>query len=157
MPIEDRNLSVGTRLVASYKKQTYVCTVEQEDEGVVFVLEDGRRFKSPSAAGSAVMGGKAVNGWRCWSLAAEVPEQEAAATEVDAQPRPKANGRSRGRGLIYKLPHQRGVAEGLTRWFCNGCMKSFITEGGEAPAACPEGHGAADPEAAPATTREPEA
>ena len=55
MAIKDRNLSVGTRLVASYKKERYVCTVEQDGEGIAFVLEDGRRFKSPSAAGSAVM------------------------------------------------------------------------------------------------------
>ena len=57
MPLENRNLPAGTRLVANYKKQTYVCTVQaaEEGDGVVFVLEDGRRFKSPSAAGSAVM------------------------------------------------------------------------------------------------------
>ena len=41
MAIENRNLLVGTRLVANYKKQRYVCTVEAnpEDEGVIFVLE----------------------------------------------------------------------------------------------------------------------
>ena len=39
----------------------------EEDGAVVFVLEDGSRHKSPSAAGSKVMGGKAVNGWRFWS------------------------------------------------------------------------------------------
>ena len=54
MAIEDRNLPVGTRLVANYKKQTYVCTVEaaEDGEGLAFVLEDGSRYKSPSAAGS---------------------------------------------------------------------------------------------------------
>jgi len=31
MAIEDRSLPVGTRLVANYKKQTYVCTVEAGD------------------------------------------------------------------------------------------------------------------------------
>ena len=51
MSIENRDLPVGTRLVANYKKQTYVCTVEagEGDEGVAYVLEDGKRFKSPSA------------------------------------------------------------------------------------------------------------
>ena len=60
MAIEDRNLTVGTRLVASYRKQAHVCMVEraEEGEGTLFVLEDGRKFKSPSSAASAVMGGK---------------------------------------------------------------------------------------------------
>ena len=57
--IENRNLEIGTRLVASYKKVQYVCTVEaaEDGEGVVFALEDGKKFKSPSEAGSSVMGG----------------------------------------------------------------------------------------------------
>ena len=71
MAIENRNLEAGTRLVANYKKQRYVCTVEAEGEGVAYVLEDGTRHKSPSAAGMKVMGGKAVNGWRFWSLEGE--------------------------------------------------------------------------------------
>jgi len=33
------------------------------DDGIRYRLDDGRKFKSPSAAGSAVMGGKACNGW----------------------------------------------------------------------------------------------
>jgi hypothetical protein len=87
MVIENRNLLAGTRLVANYKKRTYVCAVEAGDsgEGVAFVLEDGSRFKSPSAAGSNVMGGKAVNGWRFWSLEGDGP----AATEAVAKPAPK--------------------------------------------------------------------
>ena len=76
MAIEDRNLEVGTHLVASYKRQAHVCTVEraEEGEGILFVLEDGRRFKSPSSAGSAIMGGKAVNGWRFWSVEGAEPK-----------------------------------------------------------------------------------
>ena len=48
MAIEDRNLTVGTRLVASYRKQAHACMVEkaEEGEGILFVLEDGRKFKS---------------------------------------------------------------------------------------------------------------
>ena len=67
MAIENRNLPVGTRLWAAYKKTRYVCTVEagEEDGTLAFVLEDGSRHKSPSAAGSKVMGGKAVNGCPC--------------------------------------------------------------------------------------------
>jgi hypothetical protein len=44
MAIANRNLTVGTRLVADYKKTRYVCTVEaaEEDEGVLFALEEAR-------------------------------------------------------------------------------------------------------------------
>jgi hypothetical protein len=37
--------------------------VVKTDDGIRYRLDDGRKFKSPSAAGSAVMGGKACNGW----------------------------------------------------------------------------------------------
>ncbi len=33
MAIEDRNLGAGTRLVATYKKQAFVCTVEAGEDG----------------------------------------------------------------------------------------------------------------------------
>ena len=58
MAIEDRNLTVGTRLMANYRKQAHACMVEKADEGggILFVLEDGRKFKSASSAASAVMG-----------------------------------------------------------------------------------------------------
>jgi hypothetical protein len=67
MAIENRDLPVGTKLHANYKKTRYVCTVEagEEDGSLLFVLEDGSKHKSPSAAGSKVMGGKAVNGCPC--------------------------------------------------------------------------------------------
>ncbi len=64
--IANRNLEPGTRLVASYKKQAYVCAVEEGEDGkLAYVLADGKRFTSPSAAGSAVMGGTACNGCPC--------------------------------------------------------------------------------------------
>jgi hypothetical protein len=70
MSIEKRDLPVGTRLVARYKKQEYRATVvEGEDGGLRYRLEDGREFRSLSSAGSAVMGGIACNGWRFWSVA----------------------------------------------------------------------------------------
>ena len=68
MAIENRDLPAGTRLVATYKKQAIVCTVEAEDGKLAYVLEDGKRYKSPSSAGSAVMGGSACNGWRFWCI-----------------------------------------------------------------------------------------
>ena len=67
MTIEDRNLKAGTKLVARYKGQAYSCTVMEGDgKGPRFMLGDDRVFKSPSAAGSAIMGGNACNGWRFW-------------------------------------------------------------------------------------------
>ena len=73
MPIEDRNLSAGTKLVARYKGETYRAEVVTTADGLRYRLEDGREFKSPSSAGSAVMGGKSCNGWRFWGLATEAP------------------------------------------------------------------------------------
>jgi rubrerythrin len=104
------------------------------------VLEDGKRFKSPSSAASAVMGGSAANGWRFWSLEGDAPAAAStpAKTEAPKNTKPKK--------LIYRLPNQQGAPEGQTKFFCNACQKSFLAEGKEAPEQCPEGHGADDPE-----------
>jgi len=152
MVIENRNLLAGTRLVAKYKKQTYVCTVEagENGEGVAFVLETGQRFKSPSAAGSHVMGGKAVNGWRFWSLEGDAP----AATEAVAKPAPK---KGRVRKLIYRVPNQQGTPEGRAKFFCTACMKGFLVDAGEQPNGCPEGHSIDDLELTAPANVPPEA
>ena len=140
MAIDNRDLPEGTRLRVNYKKQTYVCKVEKDEEGkLAFVLEDGRRFKSPSSAASAVMGGSAANGWRFWSL-----EGEAKAESAPEKPVKKANGKN-GK-LISRTPNQKALPEGQVRWFCNACMASFVVEGGDEPEACPQGHRADDPE-----------
>jgi hypothetical protein len=73
MPIDNRELTAGTRLVARYKKEEYTATVvEGEEGGLRYRLEDGREFKSPSAAGSAVMGGVA---WFCSTCQEAFPVQ----------------------------------------------------------------------------------
>ena len=60
--IENRNLKAGTRLVARYHKQSYTCEVVEGEGGKLrYRLEDGREFKSPSAAGTAITG-KSCNG-----------------------------------------------------------------------------------------------
>jgi hypothetical protein len=140
--IENRNLLAGTRLIATYKKTRYVCTVEaagEGEEGVAFVLENGKRFKSPSAAGSSVMGGKAVNGWRFWSLEGEA---SAATTDAGAEPKPAKTkgGSGKGKKTIYRVPPGPNLGEGKSRWFCVACMKGFVIDGTDAPSACPEGH-----------------
>ena len=154
MSIENRNLPVGTRLVASYKKQTYGCTVEagEGDEGLAYVLEDGKRFKSPSAAGSYVMNGRAVNGWRFWSLEGDAP----AATDSTEKPAKGKSAKGRKpRKLIFKVPSQAGAGEGRTKWFCSACMGGFEVEGEGEPQVCPNGPRIDDPElTAPAAEAE---
>ena len=135
MAIEDRNLTVGTRLVASYRKQAHACMVEkaEEGEGVRFALEDGRKFKSASSAASALMGGKAVNGWRFWSIQGAEPKGK----EGGERPETQA---VKSKRLVYRVPNQKGIAEGQSRWFCRACMKGFVIEGSGQPEVCPEGH-----------------
>jgi hypothetical protein len=145
MAIADRNLEVGTRLVANYKKQAYVCTVEAGAEGkTVFVL-DGKAYSSPSAAGSAVMGGIACNGWRFWSLEG----QEAAKAEKAAKREAKARAEKAAKPRRERRPRARAfrlferMEDG--RFWCNACMAPFASED-ERPEACPQGHRADDPE-----------
>ncbi len=135
MAIEDRNLTVGTRLVANYRKQAHVCMVEkaEEGDGILFVLEDGRKFKSASSAASAVMSGKAVNGWRFWSIQGAEPKVK----EGGERPETQA---AKPKRLVYRVPNQKGIAEGQSRWFCRACMKGFAVEGDGQPEACPAGH-----------------
>ena len=141
MAIEDRNLTVGTRLVASYRKQAHVCMVEkaEEGEGILFVFVDGRKFKSASSSASAVMGGKAVNGWRFWS----VQDAEPKVREGGEKPETQA---AKSKRLVYRVPNQKGIAEGQSRWFCRACMKGFVICGDRQPEVCPEGHRANDSE-----------
>ncbi len=68
--IEDRKLKAGTKLVGRHKGKEYRAEVVAGEEGRVrYRLADGREFRTPSAAGSAVMDGVACNGWRFWSVA----------------------------------------------------------------------------------------
>jgi len=143
MTIENRNLEAGTRLVANYKKQTYVCTIEADEDGkTAFVLEDGRRFKSPSAAASAVMGGQAANGWRFWTVEGDEP----AAVPAEEKPAKKRGGKKKQTKTFFKTPTQANAPEGKTSYFCSACMKAFTIDGTGEPEACPEGHRNDDPE-----------
>ena len=141
MAIEDRNLKLGTRLVANYRKQAHACMVEktEEGDGVLFVLEDGRKFKSLSSSARAVMGGKAVNGWRFWSVQGRESKARGGGEKPEAQA-------ATAKRLVYRVPNQKGIAEGQSRWFCRACMKGFVIEGDRQPEACPAGHRGDDPE-----------
>ena len=153
MAIQDRNLEAGTKLIAKYKKQEFKAEVVAGEGGKVkYRLADGREFKSPSAAGTAITGG-ACNGWAFWSLEAgstptEPPEPESSEdqgeTSEDAETpdQPIA-------AAFRRVPNQKGVGEGEIRLYCDACQKSFTAPVGETPENCPEGHGpdAGQPEA----------
>src|SRR5450756_181337 len=77
MPIENRELAAGTRLVARYKKQDRACEVVETADGLRYRLDDGTEHRSPSSAGKAAMDGVACNGWRFWSIeGTEKPKRE---------------------------------------------------------------------------------
>ena len=68
MAIKDRDLSPGTKLISNYKKEAHRAEVIGGEDGKpVYRLADGREFRSPSSAGTAITG-KACNGWAFWSL-----------------------------------------------------------------------------------------
>src|SRR6266508_5115739 len=101
MAIQDRNLSVGTKLYARYKGQTYTAEVIDKEGGTAYRLSDGREFKSPSAAGTAITE-KACNGWAFWSVgdgATNTGPVTSTKTHPPAKvtPAPKAQTKRRGR------------------------------------------------------------
>jgi len=125
MPIENRDLQVGTRLVARYKKQEHSATViEAEGGGLRYRLEDGREFKSLSAAGSALMDGKACNGWRFWSLA----------DSEEAKPKQRGRSGKKANPGANLTPLEDG------RWFCSTCQEAFPVQTDFEPKECPKGH-----------------
>ena len=144
MPIENRNLTKGTKLTGRYHKQSYSCEVVENAEGKLrYRLEDDREFKSPSAAGMAITGHQ-CDGWVFWSVITEETTTTAAETKTKEQPAeqtlepaqtaaktdPKKTG-------VFLVPNQKGVPEGQIRWFCRECGKSFIASAVEVPGICP--------------------
>ena len=152
MPIYDRNLKAGTQLVGKYHKQSYTCEIIEKEGKLSYRLADGREFKSPSAAGMAITG-HACDGWVFWSVqtaeAAPVttepakenapdaaviePETTTVAATTAVEPVP-------AKKRIFRLPNQKGVPAGQTRWYCHECGKSFMAAYGETPQACPQAH-----------------
>jgi hypothetical protein len=55
-------LSAASELRATYKKQQYVAALDDHGR----ILLDGKMFNSPSAAGSYIRSGKAIDGWVFW-------------------------------------------------------------------------------------------
>src|SRR3990172_872022 len=102
MSIENRNLKPGTVLVAVYpargpKRKEYCCEVVAGEEGRAgYRLKDGRKFTSPSAAGTAGMGGTACNGWRFWSVEGTEKPARSATNARKAASRAKAGSKPKG-------------------------------------------------------------
>jgi len=141
MAIENRNLPAGTILKATYKKQTWRIVVLEADEGrkgyqLIDPTGGGTEiYKSPSAAGSAVMNGVACNGWRFWSIEGDEPVTPP--EETKASTPAKCVFRN-----LKRTPNQKGVEDGKERWYCSSCQKGFLVEAKTTPEACPEGHAA---------------
>ena len=146
MSIEDRNLKPGTVLVARYKKRDHRCdVVKGEGSRVVYRLEDGQEFKSPSAAGSAVMGGVACNGWRFWSLEGDLPEPKAATKAASAPTapekaasKPKAAGKAKAKGKGAAKPKRTPKVEP------NGALPAKPIACGHCGQEFPDGRAAAE-------------
>jgi len=155
MPIENRKLQPGTSLVGRYHKQPYVCEVLEGDGGKLrYRLEDGREFKSPSAAGTAITG-HACDGWVFWSVetakiaSVSQPGQTEAGKDAPMETVTTETG-SEGasedvqadvdkKSVCRRTPNQKGVPQGQVRWHCYACRKSFTLPSGQAPNGCP-GH-----------------
>ena len=152
MPIENRNLNQGTKLTGRYHKQSYSCEVVENAEGkLMYRLQDGREFKSPSAAGMAITG-HACDGWVFWSVQTEEtlppPEcRESGKLLLRQRPNRKWNLRPNLRRLLPRpTPRRQGYfwcrirrvcRKGKIRWFCRDCGKSFIASAVEVPGVCP--------------------
>ena len=154
MPIENRNLTKGTKLTGRYHKHSYSCEVVENAEGKLrYRLEDGREFKSPSVAGMAITG-HACDGWVFWSVQPEESttpnpdnkvetglKQETPVAEEHkqiAEPvAPAPSGDKNKKTGVFLVPNQKGVPEGQIRWFCRDCGKSFMASAVNVPGICP--------------------
>jgi hypothetical protein len=155
MAIQDRNLTPGTQLVATYKKQQYrALVVAGSEEKVLYQFSpyDGREFKSPSALGTAVTA-KACNGWTFWSVA---PDEDRVAEATEACPeeppeeasQPQSTYLAAGaevaqptdRPRFHKVPNLKNVDPGQVRLHCYICRSSFVVPEDQVPDTCPMGH-----------------
>jgi len=114
-------MAAGQTLTAKYKGAQHTAEVVAGEGGkLLYRLADGREFKSPSSAGSAVMDGTACNGWRFWSLAESAPRtasKPTKATKTKAEPakpeRPRCEACRKHFMSAKQLEHHRANAERL--------------------------------------------
>jgi hypothetical protein len=125
--IEDRNLTVGTKLWARYKGTVHTAEViedllQPEGEAAIrYRLSDGQTFKSPSAAGTAITG-KSCNGWAFWTVG-EPP----AAKAKEPEPAKKATRTRRQKDVPRdEGGHALPIVEQVDGSFeCGNCGASF--------------------------------
>lgn len=116
-------IAAGQTLTAKYKGTQYSVEVISGEGGkLLYRFGDGREFKSPSSAGSAVMGGSACNGWRFWSIddgaprsAAKPAAKQSAAKQPAKTERPRCDACGKSFVAAKQLEHHRANADRLCR------------------------------------------
>jgi hypothetical protein len=143
MAITDRSLTAGMKLWARYKGNVYTAEVvahadDKGNDAIAYRLSDGREFKSPSAAGAAIMGaGRTCNGWAYWSVGEprEKPskqERQPRSSSVNAAPKPERKGRRR-KTSTDQVPtdgngHALPIVEQVDgKYECGECGAAFET------------------------------
>ncbi|MFQ6030829.1 MAG: hypothetical protein ACE5Q6_25460 [Dehalococcoidia bacterium] len=149
IPIENRNLEPGTKLIATYKKETYhALVIAGDDRKVRYTLTpyDGKEYKSPSSLGTAITR-RACNGWTFWSVdPGEATATEAPTSAVEEPEEPayipveEEFTESTDLPKFYRVPNQKGVDPGQVRLHCYTCRSSFIVPDDKNPETCPAGH-----------------
>jgi hypothetical protein len=120
MPIENRDLTAGTRLVARHKGKDHLCEVVPTDDGLRYRV-DGKDFSSPSSAGREVTNGVAVNGWRFWSLEGTLRERSAAKAATTPKKAPAAKSK---KGVAKKTAQRAASGDA---YGCGVCPDVFPT------------------------------
>ena len=133
MAITDRNLSVGTQLYAKYKGQTHTAELVEKEGAKLYRLEDGREFKSPSAAGTAITG-KACNGWAFWTVGEPPIEKEPEPKETKAAKAPrtwkaKTTKGQNGATEQPQIPDGTVAKHANGKFACEVCGAQFEDEG----------------------------
>ena len=155
MPIENRNLTKGTKLTGRYHKQSYSCEVVENAEGKLRYRSGGwpgiqesigcrnghhraclRRLEIlESANGRELLLHRMQRIKRL--LLRQRPNQMPSRPNLLRLP-PRPTPRKPG---VFLVPNQKGVPEGQIRWFCRDCGKSFIASAVEVPGVCPNHSG----------------
>lgn len=128
MPLENRDLAVGTILAARYKKQDRTCEVVQTGDGLRYRLDDGTEHRSPSSAAKAAMGGIAANGWRFWSLKDELAAPREAKAAKPAKEKPatkKAPAKKAAKKKPAAKKAQRMRVTDVASYGCGACGATF--------------------------------
>ena len=144
MPIENRNLEPGARLIATYKKETYHALVVASVEGKVLyhlVPYDGKEYKSPSSLGTAVTGTEEQEPQEGTQPQEPTGQEAPEAEDQDSPDPPEAEVGTREpvTAGFRRVPNQRGVPEGEVRLYCDTCQSSFTAPVGQQPGPAPEG------------------